>query len=115
MSLRNCNESIVNHLSSRLLSRETLTEHELILARVGIFKLPVSKLSQTMICSRYRQKLGSPEIQRRPCQYPTHQGSSKVIKNRDVVNLKMAKEILKFHGMIVPTGSGESVTQFSSL
>ena len=58
VSLRNCNESIVNHLSFCLLSRETLTEHELILARVGIFKLPVSKLSQTMICSRHRQKMG---------------------------------------------------------
>ena len=41
VSLGNCNESTVNHLSSYHLSRETLTEHELILARVGIFELPV--------------------------------------------------------------------------
>ena len=58
-------------------------------------------------------KVGDVLIQRRPCQYPTHQGGSKAIKNRDVVTLKMAKEILKFHGMIVPIGSRESVTKFS--
>ena len=32
-----------------------------------------------------------------------------------MVNLKMAKEILKFHRMVVPIGSGESVTKFSLL
>lgn len=58
-------------------------------------------------------KVGDVLIQRRPCQYPTHQGGSKAIKKRDVVTLKMAKEILKFHGMIVPIGSRESVTKFS--
>ncbi|CAH3162743.1 unnamed protein product, partial [Pocillopora meandrina] len=90
VSLRNYNESIVKHLSSCHLSRETLTEYELILARVGIFELPVSKLGETIICPRHRKRLG------KPCQYPTHQGGRKAIKNGYVVNLKMAKEILKF-------------------
>ena len=53
--------------------------------------------------------------QGRPCQYTTHQGGSKAIKNRDVVNLKMAREILKFHGMVVPILSGGSVTKLSLL
>ena len=60
-------------------------------------------------------KVGEVLIQRRPCQYPTHQGGSKAIKNRDVVTLKMAKEILKVHGMVVSIGSRESVTKFSFL
>ena len=63
----------------------------------------------------HRQKLEKYWIQRGPCRYPTHRGCSKTIKNWDVVNLKMAKEILKFHGMVVPIGSGESVTKFSLL
>ena len=50
-----------------------------------------------------------------PVNAPPIKAVVKLQKNRDVVNLKMAKEILKFHGMIVPIGSGESVTTFSSL
>ena len=57
-------------------------------------------------------KVGDVLIQRRPCQYPTHQGGSKAIK-KGCSYSQMAKEILKFHGMIVPIGSRESVTKFS--
>ena len=63
MSLGNCNDTIINHLNSRHLSRKTLTEHKLILARVGMSELPVSKLSETMICPRHRKKLGKYRLQ----------------------------------------------------
>ena len=46
------------------------------------------------------------EVERRPCQYPTHEGGKKAVKTRDVVNVAMAKEILKLHEVVVPIGSG---------
>ena len=104
--LEDCNESITNHLNTCHLSRETLTVSQLILARAGIFDFPVSKLSETMICPKHRHTLGKYWKQRRPCQYPTHKGGKKAVKTRDVVNVAMAKEILKLHEVVVPIGSG---------
>ena len=104
--LEDCNESITNHLNTCHLSRETLTESQLILARAGIFDFPVSKLSETMICPKHRHTLRKYWKQRRPCQYPTHKGGKKSVKTRDVVNVAMAKEILNLHEVVVPIGSG---------
>ena len=104
--LEDCNESITNHLNTCHLSRETLRESQLIIARAGIFDFPVSKLSDTMICPKHRHILVKYWKQRRPCQYPTHKGGKKAVKTRDVVNVAMAKEILKLHEVVVPIGSG---------
>ncbi|KAL9954031.1 hypothetical protein ACROYT_G041519 [Oculina patagonica] len=104
--LGDCNDSVVNHLTSCHLSRENLTEHELILARAGVFELPPSKASEMFICPKHRHSLGKYWKQRRPCQYPTHRGGKKAIKSRDVINVRMAKEIMKLHGVVVPIGSG---------
>ena len=104
--LEDCDESITNHLNTCHLSRETLKESQLILARAGIFDFPVSKLSEMMICPKHRHTLGKYWKQRRPCQYPTHKGRIKAVKTRDVVNVAMAKEILKLHEVVVPIGSG---------
>ena len=48
----------------------------------------------------YRHSLGKYWKQRQPCQYPMHHGGRKAIKSRDVVNVNMAKEIKKLHGVI---------------
>ena len=104
--LGDCNDPVVNHLTSCHLSREKMTEHELILARAGVFELPPSKGGKMFICPKHRHSLGKYWKQRRPCQYPTHRGGKKAIKSRNVVNVRMAKEIMKLHGVIVPIGSG---------
>ena len=104
--LGDCNDSITSHLNSCHLSRESLTEYELILARAGVFDLPLSKVNEMMICPKHRDSLGKYWKQRRPCQYPTHHGGKKAVKSRDVVNVTMAKQIIKLHGVIVPIGSG---------
>ena len=104
--LGDCNDPVVNHLTSCHLSREKMTEHELILARAGAFELPPSKAGKMFICPKHRHSLGKYWKQRRPCQYPTHRGGKKAIKSSDVINVRMAKEIMKLHGVIVPTGSG---------
>lgn len=105
--LGDCNDSITSHLNTCHLSKESMTEYELILIRAGIFQSPsLSEVNEMMICPRHRHSLGKYWKQRRPCQYPTHHGGRKAIKNRDVVNVNMAKEINKLHGVIVPIGSG---------
>ena len=83
--LEDCTDNISIHLNSCHLSWERLTEYELTLTRAGIFELPVStKLSEMMIC----------------------RGGNKAIKTRNVINIKMAKEIKMLHEAIVPIGSG---------
>ena len=93
--LAECNGSITTHLNTCHLSREIMTEFELILTRAGVFELPLPKVSEMMICPKHRHSLGKYWKQRRPCQYPRHHGGRKAIKSRDVVNVNMAKEIKK--------------------
>ena len=83
-----------------------MTEFELILTRAGVFELPLPKVNEMMICPKHRHSLGKYWKQRRPCHYPMHHGGRKAIKSRDVVNVNVAKEIKKLHGVIVPIGSG---------
>ena len=83
--LGECNDSITTHLNTCHLSRESMTEFDLILTRAGGFELPLPKVNEMMICPK----------QRRPCQYPMHHGGRKTIKSRDVANVNMAKEIRK--------------------
>ena len=104
--LGECNDSITTHLNNCHLSRESMTEFELILTRAGVFKLPLPKVGEMMICPKHRHFLGKYWKQRRPCQYPMHHGGRKAIKSRDVVNVNMAKKIKELHGVIVPIGSG---------
>ena len=104
--LGECNESITTHLNACHLSRESMTEFELILTRAGVFELPLPKVNEMMICPKHRHSLGKYWKQRRPCQYPMHHGGRKAIKSWEVVNVNMAKEIKKLHGVIVPIGSG---------
>ena len=104
--LGECNDSITTHLNTCHLSRESMTEFELILTRAGGFELPLPKVNEMMICPKHRHSLGKFWKQRRPCQYPMHHGVRKTIKSRDVVNVNMSKEMKKLNGVIVPVGSG---------
>ena len=58
-----------------------------------------------MVCLRHYHSWGKYWKQRRPCQYLIHHGERKAIKNPDVVNVNMPKEISKLHGVFVPIGS----------
>ena len=93
--LGECSESITTHLNACDLSRESMTEFELILTRAGVSELPLRKVNEMMICPKHRHSLGKCWKQRRPCQYPMHHGGRKAIKSREVVNVNMAKEIKK--------------------
>ena len=90
--LIDCKDSIESHLSTIHLSTETITECELILAR--LFDLLQSNISDLLICPKHRHSLGKYWKQKRPCQYPTHKGSgNKAVKGGSSVNLVMSKDI----------------------
>ena len=56
--LGDCNGSITTHLNNCHLSRESVTEFELILTRAGVSELPLPKVSEMMICPKHRYSLG---------------------------------------------------------
>ena len=105
--LSECNDEVENHLISCHLSKESINESELILARAGLFNLPRDNLQGMWICYRHRHMLGrfwrSSKV---TCQYPEHSGQKKRVQGRDTINLKMAQDIYKLFGVIVPVGSG---------
>ena len=105
-----CTESIESHLASVHLSRETITEGELILARAGLFDLEQTVVEQMSVCAKHRHTLGKFWRPRTACQYPAHQGrpgrSQKGAKSRYSVTLEMSKAIYQMYGVLVQIGSG---------
>ena len=109
-NLLHCTESIESHLASVHLSRETITEGELILARAGLFDLEQTVVEQMSVCAKHRHTLGKFWRPRTACQYPAHQGrpgrSQKGAKSRYSVTLEMSKAIHQMYGVLVQIGSG---------
>ena len=101
-NLLHCIESIESHLASVHLSRETITEGELILEQTVV--------EQMSVCAKHRHTLGKFWRPRTACQYPAHQGrpgrSQKGTKSRYSVNLEMSKAIYQMYGVLVQIGSG---------
>ena len=74
ISLLQCNDPIESRLASIHLSRETITEGQLILARAGLFDLDESLVAQMSACTKHRHTYGTFWRPRTACQYPEHQG-----------------------------------------
>lgn len=108
--LPECTDSIESHLSLIHLSRENITEGELILARAGLFDLDESVVAQMVVCAKHRHTYGKFWRPRTACQYPVHKGRSgknqKGAKSRYSVSLEMSKAIYRMHGVLVQVGSG---------
>ena len=104
--LSECNDQVENHLSCHL-SKESINESELTLARADLFNLSRDNLPGMWICYKHRHILGrfwrSSKV---TCQYPEHSDQKKRVKGRDTINLQMAQDIYKLFGVIVPVGSG---------
>ena len=109
-NLLQCNESIEIHLASVHLSRENITEGELILARAGLFDLEETVVEQMSVCAKHRHTFGKFWRPKTACQYPAHQGrpgrNQKGAKSRYSVNLQMSKAIQQMYGVLVQIGSG---------
>ena len=106
--LVNCKDDISHHLQSCHLSKLVgkIQENELILARAGMFYVPTTKQEDMWVCPKHRYNLGRNWRPLKTCQFPTHSGSKKKHKNKDVVNLEMSKSIQIQFGVTVPVGSG---------
>ena len=84
-------DSMESHLCLIYLSKESVTEGELIFARARLFDLEDS----------VRARCGSVQSEISACRYPTHPGSdSKGVKTRYSVNLQMSKAISKMYGVL---------------
>ena len=105
VSLSGCNDDVSGHLAGCHLSRECLTEYQLILARAGLFNLAEEQLQCMKICPKHRHNLGRFWRPVRSCQYPVHPGRPRNIKGNRVINLQTAKEIHTVYDKIVHIGS----------
>ena len=108
-NLLQCTDSVESHLSLIHLSKESVTEGELILARAGLFDIDDSVMAKMLVCAKHRHTYGKFWRQRSACQYPTHPGSdSKGAKSQYSVNLEMSKAISKMYGVLVQVDSGRN-------
>ena len=87
------------------LSRENVSEKDLILARAGLLDLSEEQIKKMTIFPAHRHSLGKYWKPPRTCQYPGHQGKKTAVTGKHVVNFKQAKEIKIMFIEPVPAGS----------
>ena len=105
VELNSCNDDITSHLAKCHLSREDISERDLILARVGLLDLDEKQIETINVCPKHRHSLGKFWRPSKLCQYPEHVGKKTVVGGGHVINLKMMKEIKTLISHVVPIGS----------
>ena len=95
---KDCNENVNAHPVSCHLSKERLTEKDLILARAGLFSLSEMQIETMSVCPKHRHSLGRFWRPPRSCQYPGHTGKSTRVAGRHVIGLNLAREIYPLFG-----------------
>ena len=103
----NCNQDVSAHLRRYHLSKESLSECDLILLRAGFLNVTTSQLENMLVCSRHRVNLGVYWRRRTVCQYPEHNGTQERAKCDREFTLKLVKEVNNIFGVVVPIGSRE--------
>ena len=103
--LNSCNDDISVHLSNCHLSREVVSEKELILARSGFLDLDDSQIDKMVICPKHRHSLGKFWRPSKSCQYPSHSGGKNTVTGSHVFNFKLMREVRTVFGQAVPVGS----------
>ena len=107
--LQDCTSDISKHLANCHLPK-SLQEYEVILARAGVFRWSKEFLENTIICPTHRDELGKYWRLSKSCQYPSHKGKPKQLKDTHVINyIKVATEIFDLFGCTVPIGSRKSL------
>jgi hypothetical protein len=105
--LSNCNQDVSAHLRRYHLSKESLSEYDLILLRAEFLNVATSQLENMLVCSRHRGNLGVHWRGRKVCQYPEHKGTQERAKCDRAFTLKLVKEVNNIFEVIVPIGSRE--------
>ena len=101
--LKDCNEDVNVHLASCHLSKERLTEKDLILARAGLFSLSEMQIETMSVCPKHRHSFGRFWRPPRSCQY--HTGKSTSISGRHVIGLNLSGEVYILFGQNAAVGS----------
>ena len=105
--LVNCSQDVSAHLRRYHLSKECLSECDLILLRAGFLNMATSQLESMLVCSRHRRNLGVYWRAKTVCQYPEHKGTQERAKCDRTFTLKLVKEVNNIFGVLVPIGSRE--------
>ena len=107
--LSNCNQDVSAYLRRYHLSKESLSECDLILLRAGFLNVTTVRLENMLVCSRHRGNLGVYWRGRTVCQYPDHKGTQERFKCDRSFTVKLVKEVNNIFGIIVPIGSREYI------
>ena len=108
--LSNCNQDVSADLRRYHLSKESLSEYDLILLRAEFLNVATSQLENMLVCSdcsSHRGNLGVHWRGRTVCQYPEHKGTQERAKCDRAFTLKLVKEVNNIFEVIVPIGSRE--------
>ena len=108
VKLKECNSDIGNHLSRCHLSREVLTEGDLIMARAGFFSPTQTQKRVMVICAKHRAYLGQywgNQTKTSSCRYPEHKGERKCGKTDRAFSVKLSREVMEVFGVLVPVGA----------
>ena len=103
--LNNCIDDITAHLAKCHLSKENISEKNLILVRAGLHCLGEKNIECMTVCPKHRHAFGKFWRPPTTCQYPEHAGKITAIAGTHVINLKVAEEIRAIFGQIIPAGS----------
>ena len=105
--LVNFSQDVSAHLRRYHLSKECLSECDLILLRAGFLNMATSQLENMLVCSRHRRNLGVYRRAKTVCQYPEHKGTQERAKCDRAFTLKLVIEVNNIFGVLVPIGSRE--------
>ena len=103
--LDKCISDISSHLSRCHLGRETISEGDLILARLGLFCTPETKKRDMYICAKHRAHFGKYWSKPSVCKYPGHKGGYKAAKTDRAFTCAIAQDVWKVFNVLVPVGA----------
>ena len=108
--LNECNSDIRAHLRQCRLTKENITESELILLRAGYFSKTAQQVENMFVYPRHRANLGKDwgnQTGRTACQYPVHKAQQKGVKSDRAVTVRIAREVKEVFDITIPVGSRE--------
>ena len=98
MSLDKYNSDISSHLYRCHLSREAISEGDIVLARLGLFCVPEAQKRDMFVCSKHRAQLGQYWSKPNACKYPGHKAEHKAAKTDRTFTLAIVQDFGKCLG-----------------
>ena len=105
VALKSFEDDVSSHLKTQHLSKENVSEKDLILERAGLLEITEEQIENMTICPAHRHNLGKYWQTPKTCQYPKHQGKKTAVAGTHVINFKLAIETKNIYGETVPVGS----------